>query len=261
MLYDNISGYKFVELTDLYGLQSRLKKTCQGLSLLGTILLSEEGINVMLAGEKEKIAEFEAWMKDDPRFSDVWFKHSLSETRPFDLLKVRIKPEIITMRTKGLGFEGDPLKYISPTQLKRWYDDQKDFIILDTRNEFEIKFGRFKNAISVNLESFSEFPEALSQLSEEDKLKPVVTYCTGGVRCEKAAPYMEKLGFKDVYQLEGGIINYFEHCHEDYWDGECFVFDNRVSVDGQLQETGTKQCQTCFGPVTADEAQCELCAA
>ncbi len=238
MQYENISGYKFVDLEDLYGLQSSLKKECTALSLLGTILLSAEGANFMLAGAKNKIEEFKVRLKKDERFSDVWFKHSQSNAKPFECLKVRIKPEIITMCVDGIRPLDKPAKSLAPTQLKEFYDTGKDFIILDTRNDFEMDFGKFKNAKCIHIDSFSEFPAALEKMTEEEKQKPIVTYCTGGVRCEKAAPLMEDLGFPDVYQLEGGIINYFEECGGAHWEGDCFVFDNRVAIDSQLNETG-----------------------
>lgn len=238
MKYENISGYRFVEIEDLYGLQSSLKKQCRALNILGTILLSVEGVNIMLAGDKNDIQAFEAWFQEDTRFADFWFKHSESAIKPFESLKVRIKPEIITMCVDSVKPLETPGKNITPLELKRWYETGKDFIILDTRNDYEMEFGRFQGAKCIHIDSFTEFPAALSKLTEEERLKPIVTYCTGGVRCEKAAPLMEGLGFPEVYQLEGGIINYFEQCGDAFWEGECFVFDNRVTIDAHLQETG-----------------------
>lgn len=261
MQYENISGYKFIHLDDLYGLQSLLKKECQALGLLGTILLSEEGINVMLAGAKDTIERFEAWLRLDARFSDIWFKHSVCENAPFEYLKVRIKPEIITMRCEGIDPTAEESRYISPEELRTWYDTGKKFIILDTRNNFEIEFGKFKNAKLINLKSFTDIVTALSQFTDEERKMPIVTYCTGGVRCEKAAPLMDSMGFYDVYQLEGGILNYFEKCEDAHWEGECFVFDHRVAIDGQLRETGTLQCKDCYGPIKQSASVAHVCAA
>ncbi len=244
MKFEIISGYKFIDLTDLYGLQSRLKKQCVSLNILGTILLSTEGINVMLAGDIKDIAAFEAWLKGDARLEDLWFKHSSSQIKPFSHLKVRIKPEIITMCVPGIRPADKPAKVITPLELKAWYDTGKDFIILDTRNACELEWGRFKNARSVHVESFSQYKSALSVFTVEEMKKPIVTYCTGGVRCEKAALLMEALQFSDVYQLKGGILHYFEECGGAHWEGSCFVFDNRIAIDSLLCEVNRGvQCE------------------
>jgi predicted sulfurtransferase len=250
-MFENISGYKFVVLENLPQLQTQLKNLCERLHLKGTILLSTEGINVMLAGQWNDIIEFEKEVKLDDRFSNFWFKHSQSQISPFDFLKIRIKPEIITFCVPDANPNNKQGNYLEPIELKSWYENGKDFVILDTRNQFEIEFGAFDNAKSLRLDSFTDLPEALEAHSF-DKSKPIVTYCTGGVRCEKATLLLEKMGFNDVYQLEGGILNYFEQCGGDYYNGECFVFDNRIAIDPTLRETGTLQCSTCFGPVTRE---------
>lgn len=253
-MFDHISGYKFIELTELPTLQTQLQVLCERLELLGTVLLSPEGINVMLAGTQQHIEIFEQTLKQDHRFADCWFKHSYSFIKPFHELKIKIKAEIITFGVPQANPNHRRGQYITPKELQRWYEQQRDFIVLDTRNHFEYRFGAFDRAQSLNLKSFSELPTLLAA-EPLAKHKPVVTYCTGGVRCEKAALLLEHDGFTEVYQLEGGILNYFAQCGGAHYHGECFVFDDRIAVDAKLAPTGTVQCKNCFGPVTREQQQ------
>ena len=144
-------------------------------------------------------------------------------------------------------------QHLSAHEFKRWYDENKDMIVLDTRNDYEVALGTFKNAMDLNIETFRAFPDAVQELSDEIKDKPVVTFCTGGIRCEKASQYMINQGFKEVYQLDGGILKYFEECGGEHYDGECFVFDKRVSLDSSLSETAVTQCYAATRmPLTVD---------
>lgn len=244
----NIAGYKFVTLQDLPQLQSEWLGKVQSLSLKGTILISQEGVNITLAGLPEKIATFVTDLKSDSRFSDISFRESYSAFQPFNKIKVKIKKEIITLRQPDIFPGLCPAPMISPTKLKQWLDEERDIVILDTRNDYEFRFGTFRNAVNLYLHDFSGFPAALDAVARH---KPVVMFCTGGIRCEKAALVMLKAGFSEVYQLQGGILNYFAEVGSEHFDGECFVFDQRVAINGNLEATGTTQCRICQGPVPA----------
>jgi UPF0176 protein len=229
----NIAAYKFIPLDSalLPDLQAFYKKEAKRLSLKGTILLSTEGINLFLAGIADNIADFKNLLKNMTLFSDLHFKQSFSQAIPFKRLFVKIKKEIITFGIESVKPQLKAAPYITPQQLKKWYESSKNFIMLDTRNQYEVELGSFNQTISLKIDSFKEFAQAVHNLPEEYKEKPIVTCCTGGIRCEKAATYMQQLGFKEVYQLQGGILNYFEQYGGEYYQGECFVFDERNAVD------------------------------
>jgi UPF0176 protein len=231
----NISGYKFIHLTRLLLLQADLKAVCGRLALKGTILLAEEGINIMLAGTSAAIEDFMAYLQQDTRFNDIQFKKSYSAQIPFGKLKVRIKKEIISIDLPEIDPTKQTATYLSPTEFKQWLDQGKEMVILDTRNRYEVAYGTFEQAIDLNIDTFKQFPEAVKTLADDMKKKPVVTFCTGGIRCEKAGAALLKAGFEQVYQLEGGQLNYFEHCGAAHYQGDCFVFDERVVVNPQLE--------------------------
>jgi UPF0176 protein len=241
---NNLASYKFVDLSDLEGIKATLWALCERHFIMGTILLSPEGINLILAG---KIADTQNLMqewKNLPLLGDMRFKESLSKHIPFKRLRVRLKKEIITLKQpdiKPLELTGENLP---PQELKKWYDENKDFIILDTRNDYEVKMGTFKNAHVLPINTFSEFPEAIQE-AQLPKDKPLVIFCTGGVRCEKASAVMMKMGYDNVYQLEGGILDYFKECNDAHYDGNCFVFDERTAITPTLEETGMSQCVRC----------------
>lgn len=255
----NISAYKFVALQKVKTLQVLLKAKCEALGLLGTITLGAEGINLNLAGESSATDKFEQYLIDMPAFKDIAFKVSASEKPPFEKLVVRLKDEIVTIRDDRAQPLREKGHYLSAETFKQWLDEKRDMLVLDTRNDFEVAFGTFEAAQHLAIENFSEFPEKLKHLPDAVKDKPVVTFCTGGIRCEKAVLVMQEEGFKQVYQLAGGILKYFETCHDAHYKGECFVFDERISVDGQLEETGTTQCPQCFGPVSKSVESCPKC--
>lgn len=252
MSYINISGYTFIKLKNLETLQRDLKARCIALNLKGTILLGEEGINLFLCGTRSEINHFYDYLRS-LQFPSIEFKESISTHPPFDRMLVKIKPEIITMGVQEIDPIEKPAPRISPEMFKRWLDEEKPLIILDTRNTYEVRIGKFKNAIDVNIQHFRQFKEAVKTLPAEFKNATVVTYCTGGIRCEKAAPYLIEQGFKDVYQLDGGILKYLEEYGNTHYEGECFVFDKRIAVDANLDETPTIQCIHCREPVTVHE--------
>lgn len=249
----NISTYKFAPLADLKPLRERLIAQCQAWGLKGTILLSTEGINLFVAGPRAEIDLLIAELRSIPGLETLDPKISLSEHQPFNRMLVRIKKEIIAFGVEGI----DPGRRTSPKlpakELKRWLDEGRPVTLLDTRNDYEVRLGTFKNALPAGISNFREFPDAVSKLPEEMKQQPIVMFCTGGIRCEKAGPYMEREGFQQIFQLDGGILKYFEECGGEHYDGECFVFDQRVGVDPTLQESDNEQCFVCLTPLTFQE--------
>ncbi|WP_165720320.1 sulfurtransferase [Bordetella trematum] len=236
----NIAAYKFVGLPDADDLREPLLTRAQALALKGTILLAPEGINLFLAGPAEAIAAFLAQLREDARFADLEVKFSQSETVPFGRMRVRRKREIIRMDHPTIRPEAGRAPSVAATTLAHWlaqgHDDAgREVVMLDTRNAFEVDVGTFRNAIDWRIERFTQFPEAVQAHRAELEGKTVVSFCTGGIRCEKAAIYMEDIGIEHVYQLEGGILKYFEETGGPGYDGACFVFDERVALDPQLK--------------------------
>ena len=230
----NIAAYKFVAIDDRETLRATLLARCNDAQLKGTILIAPEGINLFLAGAKTMIDGFLARLTSDARFAGIAVKWSWSDYVPFRRLRVRLKKEIVSFRTPGIDPVAAPAPFVSAAELKRWYDEGRDFVMLDTRNDWEYRAGSFANAINPRLDNFCEFPQAAREL-EDLKTKTVVTFCTGGIRCEKAAPYLQQQGFREVYQLEGGILQYFEDIGGAHWQGNCVVFDERGALDPQLR--------------------------
>ena len=251
----NISTYRFAELTGLKELRENLIADCKAWELKGTILLSTEGINLFVAGAAESIDLLLAKLRGIPGLEGLEPKISLSDDQPFNRMLVRLKKEIISFGMESIR----PANYTSPkipaAELKRWLDEGRPVTLLDTRNDYEVKLGTFKGAIIPNINTFREFPDAVRKLPEALKDQPVVMFCTGGIRCEKAGPFMENEGFRNIYQLDGGILKYFEECGGDHYDGECFVFDQRVGVDPGLRESGYAVCFACQAPLDAADQE------
>lgn len=249
----NISTYKFAELHDLPSLREQLRAQCLSSDLKGTILLSPEGINLFIAGERPAVESLVDSIRSIQGLEDLAPKWSESEEQPFNRMLVKIKKEIIAFGVEGIN----PARYTSPKisarELKQWLDEGRPVTLLDTRNDYEVKMGTFTGAKLLHLDHFKEFPDAVKKLPENMKEAPVVSFCTGGIRCEKAAPLLEREGFRTVYQLDGGILKYFEECGGSHYEGECFVFDKRVGVDPALQETGSQLCFACQEPLKAEE--------
>jgi len=238
----NIAAYRFVTLHDLPELRGQLRARAEAHGLKGTVLLAEEGINLFLAGSPEGIEAFLAALDGDARLAGLTVKRSHSAEQPFKKLLVKIKPEIITLRQPQLNPAANPAPAVTPRQLKAWLDQGHDdagrpVVLLDTRNTFEFEHGSFVGAVHPQLEKFSEYPDKLPALGGFEG-QTVVTFCTGGIRCEKAAPWMLSVGYQNVYQLAGGILQYFEDCGDAHFTGECFVFDERVALDGDLTPKG-----------------------
>ena len=235
----NISAYKFVALPDAEGLRSTLLARASGLQLKGTILLAEEGINLFLAGPAPAVQNFVTQLRQDARFADLALKESWSAKQPFKKMLVKVNREIIRMDHPAIRPAQGRAPAVSPATLKRWLDAGTDdegraVVLLDTRNGFEVDEGSFEGAIDWRLAKFSDFPQALLAHKAELQDKTVVSFCTGGIRCEKAAIFMRENDLPNTYQLDGGILKYFEEAGGAHYRGNCFVFDERRAVDTQL---------------------------
>ena len=249
----NIAGYKFEPLYDVEVLVPEFQSVCDDLELKGSVYLSPNGINFSLAGSEESIEEYLHFMEQDKRFLDIPLKKTYSETQPFRRMKVRPKKEIISLGRADINPRELTGGYVTPKELYSMYENSDDVIVLDTRNEYETRVGLFENAVDLQLDTFRDFPDAIEQLPEEYKDKQIVMYCTGGIRCEKASAVMLKAGFSDVKQLEGGVLDYFKETGGKYWNGDCFVFDERVALDTELNETEYIYCYICREPLSAEE--------
>jgi UPF0176 protein len=251
----NISCYLFAQLQDLKGLRMALLERCKASGLKGTILLSTEGINLFMAGPRAAIDEAVEVIRAVPGLAALAPKYSESDEQPFNRMLVRIKKEIIAFGVEGINPATRTSPKLKAHELKQWLDEGRPITLLDTRNDYEVKLGTFKGAVPAGIDHFRDFPSAVANLPEEMKTQPVVMFCTGGIRCEKAGPFMERAGFQEIYQLDGGILKYFEEVGAAHYDGECFVFDQRVGVDPALHESGSAQCFHCQIPLTAEEQE------
>lgn len=249
----NISAYRFAPLDDLKSLRERLLGVCREWQLKGTILLSTEGINLFVAGFREQIDQLLALLRTIPGLEKLEPKVSESQDQPFTRMLVKIKKEIITFGVPGIDPAREPAPRLSPRELKQWLDEGRPLTLLDTRNDYEVNLGTFSKAVPIGIRSFREFPGAVNKLDPDSFQYPIITFCTGGIRCEKAAPYLLRQGFEHVYQLDGGILKYFEECGSDHYNGECFVFDKRVGLEADLDESGRRLCFVCQCLLTAEE--------
>ena len=236
----NVAAYKFVQLDGLPDLQAALREALAGRAIKGTVLLAEEGINLFLAAPADAIHDFLAWLRQDPRLNSLDAKESWSEIQPFGKLLVKIKPEIIRMNHPAIQPVAGRAPAVDAPTLKRWLDAGHDdagrpVVTLDTRNDFEVDAGTFEGAIDWRITKFTEFPQALLTHRDELAGKTVVSFCTGGIRCEKAAIFMREAGVENVYQLDGGILKYLELNGQAHFSGGCFVFDDRRVVDAKLE--------------------------
>ena len=245
----NIAAYRFVALDDPGRWRHALEARCDALGLMGTILLAPEGINLFLAGAADAIASFLTWLGSEAMFcavdgsqpfADLPVKESWSETQPFRRMRVKPKREIVTMRHPTLRPHENRAPAVSPETLSRWLsqgcdDAHREVVLLDTRNAFEVALGSFDGARDLGIDRFADFPDAIQRVANDLRDKTVVTYCTGGIRCEKAALLMQERGIERVFQLEGGILNYFDSAGAAHWSGQCFVFDERFALDAELR--------------------------
>jgi RluA family pseudouridine synthase len=253
----NIAAYKFAQLSVLKELRADLLALTKSLRLKGTILLSPEGINLFVAGGPDEIRGLLDYLRKVPGLEALQVKISETTHQPFNRMLIRIKKEIIAFGVAGINPALRTSPKLQAKQLKQWLDEARPVTLLDTRNDYEVKLGTFENALPIGIDHFRDFPAAVAKLPAELKEQPIVMFCTGGIRCEKAGPYMELQGFKNIFQLEGGILKYFEECGGAHYNGECFVFDQRVGVDPNLHETESTQCFNCLTPLTEAEQEDE----
>ena len=249
----NIAGYRFVDLDDREELQAVLRSVCLDLGLKGTVLLAPEGINFFVAGPQTSITAFVSHLDLDERFQDIPLKVSYTDYQPFNRMNVRLKNEIISVGLDHIRPHDFTGEEITPEAFKGMLDRGEFVHVLDTRNDYELRVGTFENAIDLDLRTFRAFPEAVAALPEDMKNEPVVMFCTGGIRCEKASAIMIEAGFTNVKQLKGGVLGYFEAVGGAHWNGDCFVFDQRVAVNPDLLETDVVVCFACREPLSVEE--------
>ena len=249
----NIAGYRFVDLVDLDRLQSVFRSVCLDLGLKGTVLLASEGMNFYVAGPASSIDGFVQFLGKDERFAGIGLKRSFTDYQPFNRLNVRIKKEIISVGLDNIRPADTTGPSIAPAAFKTMLDSGEFVHVLDTRNEYEMRIGTFENAINLHLPSFRDFPAAVAELPSSMKDEPIVMFCTGGIRCEKASAIMIEAGFTNVKQLRDGVLGYFEQVGGAHWTGDCFVFDQRVAVNSALEETDVVVCFACREPLTMEE--------
>jgi UPF0176 protein len=250
--------YKFVSLPDYKALQAPILAACQRHHIKGTLLLAEEGINGTIAGLPEDIKAVLAYLRQDPRLADLEHKESYADEHPFYRMKVKLKKEIVTLGVQGVSPTKKVGTYVKPEDWNALISDP-DIILIDTRNDYEVDIGTFKGAVDPKTTTFREFPEYVAKNLDKTKHKKVAMFCTGGIRCEKASSYMMDQGFEEVYHLQGGILKYLETVPEEesMWQGECFVFDQRVAVKHNLAVGDYDQCYACRHPLSPAEMQSE----
>lgn len=263
MTLNNTSGavvvcalYRFVRLKDYEAMREPLLNTLLKHNIKGTLLLGYEGINGTIAGSRENIDAILAWLNTDPRLSGLTYKKSYDDDMPFYRTKVKLKDEIVTMGIEGIDPNHTVGSYVNPQDWNALISDP-DVLVIDTRNNYEVGIGSFQGAVNPNTKTFREFPDYVKNNLDPHTHKKVAMFCTGGIRCEKSTAYLKEQGFDDVYHLEGGILKYLEEVdqQDSLWQGECFVFDNRVSVNQNLEKGQYDQCHACRRPITEADKQ------
>ncbi|KAA3615077.1 MAG: rhodanese-related sulfurtransferase [Calditrichaeota bacterium] len=248
--------YKFVTLDDFEKLRKPLLKIMAKNEIKGTLLLAQEGINGTIAGTREGIDAVLRWLKSDPRLAELSHKESYDESMPFYRRKVKLKKEIVTMGQPDIDPKKSVGTYVEPKEWNELISDPQ-VTLIDTRNSYEVNIGTFKNAVNPETNSFRSFPKFVKEKLDPGKNKKVAMFCTGGIRCEKSTAYLKSQGFEEVFHLQGGILKYLEEVDEKdtMWQGECFVFDNRVTVNHSLEKGSFDQCHACRMPITEQEKQ------
>ena len=246
--------YKFVKLHNYTELRDPIQARCIALGITGTLLLAEEGINGTIAGTRPNIDAILAYLRNDARLADLPHKESLAEVDPFYRMKVKIKKEIVTMGVPNIDPTELVGKYVKPEDWNALISDP-DVLLVDTRNDYEVDVGTFEGAVNPHITTFREFPDYVKKHFDAKKQPRVAMFCTGGIRCEKASAYMLQQGFDEVYHLQGGILKYLETvpAEESLWQGECFVFDQRVAVGQGLHPGHYELCYGCSRPITREE--------
>lgn len=246
--------YHFVRLDDYQSLRQPLYDFMIKHEIRGTLLLANEGINGTVAGPKQAIDKLHSWLRSDQRLKDLKTKESFDNSMPFYRTRVKLKKEIVTMGIPDIDPNHVVGSYVKPED---WNDliSDPDMVLVDTRNDYEVSIGTFRNAINPKTDTFRQFPDYVKSNLNPGKHKKVAMFCTGGIRCEKSTAYLKEQGFEEVYHLQGGILKYLETVAEadSMWEGECFVFDNRVSINHQLEKGSYDQCHACRLPVTEED--------
>ncbi len=248
--------YKFADFPEYKEEQPKLLAFCKSQGVFGTLLVAEEGMNGTIAGSREGIDAVLAYIRNIPAFSDIKHKESFASKQPFLRMKIKLKKEIVTMGIPGITPRKAVGTYIQPEE---WNEliARDDVVVIDTRNDYEFEIGTFKGAINPNTQTFREFPEYMKKNYDPAVFKKVAGFCTGGIRCERSTALLREMGYEEVYHLDGGILRYLEEMPEEKsaWEGECFVFDNRVSVTHGVKEGSYDQCFGCRYPVTEEQKQ------
>lgn len=248
--------YKFVALENYEAMRQPLLEKMEEQGIKGTLLLASEGINGTVSGPREGIDNLLAYLNSDPRINPISYKESLHDEQPFYRTKVKLKKEIVTMGVEGIDPRHTVGTYVKPKDWNGLISDP-DVLVIDTRNDYEIEIGTFKHAVDPKTKTFREFPDYVKDNMDPEKHKKVAMFCTGGIRCEKSTAYLKEQGFDEVYHLEGGILQYLEDvpAEESLWEGDCFVFDNRVAVNHDLQKSQYDACYACRLPITEEDKQ------
>ena len=248
--------YKFTRLDDFEEIQSSLKLFLDSLNIRGTLLLAREGVNGTIAGDNDSIMKSLDYLQKDGRLAGLEYKLSYSEKPPFKRLKVKLKKEIVTLGVSDIDPTHSSGTYVKPADWNELINDP-DVVLIDTRNNYEFEIGSFKGSINPNTETFREFPAYTKNNLEKYRDKKIAMFCTGGIRCEKSTAYLKSEGFENVFHLQGGILKYLEEVKEDesLWEGECFVFDDRVAVKHNLELGKYDQCHACRFPITEEDKE------
>lgn len=246
--------YKFVRLENYEALREPLYQQMLQHQVRGTLLLAEEGINGTVSGTADSIKAILDWLQQDERLSAIEHKFSYHDQQPFLRTKVKLKKEIVTMGVEGIDPTHTVGTYVKPKDWNALISDP-DVLLVDTRNDYEVEIGTFKGAVNPNTTTFREFPDYVANHLDPEKHKKVAMFCTGGIRCEKSTAYLKEQGFEDVYHLQGGVLKYLEEVEveQSLWEGECFVFDERVAVNHQLEKGQYDQCHACRFPITEED--------
>jgi len=250
--------YKFATLEDFAELRQPLLKLMEEQQVKGTLLLAKEGINGTIASDRKGVDAVLSWLRSDPRLADIQTKESYEQEMPFYRTKVKLKKEIVTMGVENIDPNAIVGTYVKPKDWNALISDP-DVLLIDTRNDYEVQIGTFKGAVNPVTDTFREFPQYVKDELDPAKHKKVAMYCTGGIRCEKSTAYLKEQGFDEVFHLQGGVLKYLEEIpvEESLWEGECFVFDNRVAVNHSLEKGQYDQCYACRYPITEAEKQSE----
>lgn len=248
--------YKFAVLNDYKALRHPLLDIMLAHDVHGTLLLAREGINGTIAGSRQGINAVQAFLGADARFDGIDYKESFVDIQPFKRTKVKLKKEIVTMGVDGIDPKRIVGTYVEPAKWNALISDP-EVLLVDTRNQYEVEIGTFEHAVNPATDTFREFPDYVKQNLDPTKHKKVAMFCTGGIRCEKSTAYLREQGFEEVYHLKGGILKYLEEVPEEQslWKGECFVFDDRVTVNHRLERGAYDQCHACRRPITEAEKQ------